>query len=130
MSDSHEQESRGIDVERLEKVVGRVAGLAVIGGLAGYLMFTGGRAPVSLMLGLVGFFAVGKLVVLAVGVQQKWAAWPAVLLELFAFGAVAYVVFEDPPQSRTVVAVVVVALLLMSAAFVRRRARVRAASSE
>lgn len=138
MSDTQEQQphdsgrdsATGIDLVRVERVIGRVAGLAVIGGLAGYMVLMGGRAPVGLVLGLVGVFALGKLVVLALGVWQKWDAWPAVLLELFAFAAVAFVVFKDPQQSHTVLAVIAVALLLMSSAVVRRRARTRAASTE
>lgn len=120
MADVHEP--AGLDVGRFEKVVSRVSAVAVLGGLAGYLVFTGDRAPVNLALGLVGVFALAKLLVLIVGLKQKWAAWPAVVLELLAFLAVGRIVYAGPQGPGTVVIAVVVAGLLLSAALLRRRA--------
>jgi len=116
------QEPAGIDIGRFEKVVSRVAAVAVLGGLAGYLVVTGDRAPVNLALGLIGVFALAKLLVLAVGLKQKWAAWPAVVLELLAFLAVGRIVYAGPQGPETVAIAVIVAVLLLAAAFLRRRA--------
>ena len=123
------EERPGLDVGRLEKVASRVAAVCVIGGLAGYLLVTGDRAPVGLALGLVGIFALAKLLVLVVGLKERWPAWPAVALELVAIGGVARVVAVGPQGSETVALAVGIALLLGGAALVRRRA-VRAAEAD
>lgn len=126
----NDEEQEALDVARIERVVGRVAGLAVIGALAGYMLLMGGRAPLALVLGLVGVFALGKVLVLVLGVRQKWAAWPAVLLELLAFATVAFVLYKEPRESGMTLGILAVALLLIGAALVRRRARARDVSTE
>lgn len=128
MSDTQEQTRAGVDVGRLEKVISRVAAVAVLGGLAGFLLFTGDRAPVNLALALIGVFALAKLVVLVVGVREKWPAWPAVVLELLAFLAVGAIVAIGPQGTGMIVLAVAVAVLLLGAALVRRRAAAKEAS--
>lgn len=109
----------GIDLVWLERTLSR--GVAVVGLAVLILVMAFSedhKASAAVPLAVVGVFLLAKLVVLALGVRQRWPAWPAVALEIAALSVVAYVV-----QARTLatLTVVLVAVLLVGAGVWRRR---------
>lgn len=130
MSDSAERDGAGIDVDRLERLVSRTAALVVIAGLAGYLFVTGKPAPNEAVVALLGLFVLGKLVVLAVALKERYRGALALVFEVAAFVLIGRVIVKGAQDPLMLASVVAVAVLLLGGTLVRRRARQKADDDE
>jgi hypothetical protein len=108
--------------ERRERLVSR--GLFAVGVVAlalGALLTADHRLPPALLLAWAGVLGLTKVLLAAIGHRAGWRAWPALLLEAAAFGAVASLVTgaEGPTGLLLLLGA---AGLLGGAGWVRRRA--------
>lgn len=111
------------DLERLLSRVALVTGMAVLAVVA----VTTNRLPPPIWgLGIVIALVTAKLVVLGLGIRAKWAAWPAVALELVALLALSALVLSgqrlDFSETSAFLFIAPVGALLLGSNIVRRRA--------
>lgn len=113
-------------VQFLERILSRAALLLGMAVLAGVAVASNRLPPPTWALGILGGLLVAKLVVLTLGIRARWAAWPAVAMELVALAAVGALVALgkriDFGEGSAFLFVAPVGALLLGATFVRRRA--------
>lgn len=113
-------------VQGLERILSRAAMLIGMAVLAGVAVASNRLPPPSWALGILGGLLLAKLVVLTLGIRARWAAWPAVAMELLALSGVGALVVMgkrlDLGETSAFLYVAPVGALLIGATLIRRRA--------
>ncbi len=115
-----ESQAEPLDVAQVERWLSRavaVVGVATLGIAA--LIAQPGHAPIWAPLALVAVFGAVKVVVLVIGIRQRWPAWPAVAGDIAAVALLGYMVKSNNMSTAAVLAIV---FLLMVSRYWRRRA--------
>ncbi len=121
---------RSDDVARLERWERWSSRVLFVGGLmalaVGALVTPDHRLPPSLLLAWIATFMAAKVGLVLLGLRAGWKAWPALLLEMLAFGVVGYIVRAQltiaADDRLGILLVLVAAALLGAAGLVRRKA--------
>jgi hypothetical protein len=120
-------------VARFERVERRSSRGLFAGGVValalGAVLTADHRLPPSLLVAWAGVLALTKIILVGLALRAGWRAWPALLMEAAAFGAVASLV-AGAGESAALFLLLSAAVLLGGAGWVRRRAAIAAASDE
>ena len=123
--------SQAVDhFERRERLVSRgLFAVGVVGLALGAMLTADHRLPPALLLSWAGVLGLSKVLLALAALRVGWRAWPALLLEAAAFGAVATLV-TGAGETAGLLLLLGAAVLLFGASWMRRRAAVTSGEAD